>query len=96
MSCLVVGMFDNLVGPLSFDNLVGLILVTFSFCRRCLLYFGFSMKRGHAFPLSHITYCNWCLLSSFQTKHFLLIQCFRLMLMLFNFDLFLNLVFYYI
>ena len=26
------------------------------------------MKRGRAFPLSHITYCNRCLLSFFQTK----------------------------
>ena len=28
------------------------------------------MKRGYGFPLSHITYCNRRLLSSFQTKTF--------------------------
>ena len=30
------------------------------------------MKKDHAFALSHITYCNRCLLSYFQTKTFLL------------------------
>ena len=29
-----------------------------------------ARKKGRAFPLSHITYCNRCLLSSFRTKAF--------------------------
>ena len=36
------------------------------------------MKRGSAFPLNHIICCNRRLLSSFQTKHFFLIQCFNI------------------
>ena len=54
------------------------------------------MMISDAEGLSHTTYCNRHLLSSFQTKTFPLDPVLRLMLLLFNFDLFLNLGFYYI
>ena len=53
------------------------------------------MKRGHDFLLVHITYSNRPLLSSFEKKTFPLNSISQVEL-LFSFDLFLNLGFYYI
>ena len=73
---------EDLVGS-AFLLVLGALSFSYAVC----------MKKGHAFSLSHITYCSRRLLISFQTKHSLLIQCHKLMLLLFNFDLFLNLGF---
>ena len=53
------------------------------------------MKRDHAFPQSHVTYCSRRLLISFQAKTFPLNPMLQIDAII-NFDLFLNLAFYYI
>ena len=84
MSYLVVGLFDDLVGPLIY-----ICDIKFFGCAVC-----FNSTKGmnaFGFSLSHISYSNWRLLSYFYAKTFLLFQFFKL----FNFDFFQNLVFDY-
>ena len=65
MSCLVVRMFDDLVGPLCIN--IGDIKITA--CAVCSN-LAISMKRCLPFALSHITYCNRRTLITFRTKTF--------------------------
>ena len=70
MSCLVVGMFDDLVGRFRIN--IGDIKI---FARAVC--FNLTLK-GLCLSLSHTTYCNRRLLSSFQTKTFPLNQVLKI------------------
>ena len=90
MSYLVVGLFDNLLGPL-----------LYLFCD--MKFFGYAVcsnsaiARKGAMPYLKVIYSIPIVacLATFEQKGFLLIQFYKAML-LFYFDLFLNLGFYYI
>ena len=63
MNCLVVGLFDDLLGPAFV-----FILATLRFLPALFALIRSQHKKGHAFLLIHTTYCSTRLLSSFQAK----------------------------